>query len=126
MFEALFALADEIKTQTLVPASRAARAISMFNPCSTLYWFSNPPAAPLVVPKEEMKILGDGTNEESWPAHRDVSSATKVVSLLCGAKLAAWGVRREMVSTRLTAEFASRLFRIWVPWDNHQYSVIMT
>jgi hypothetical protein len=45
-----------------------------------LYWFSKPPAAPRVVAKDEMKMDGVGLSEESWLAHLEVSSETKVVS----------------------------------------------
>ena len=62
-----------------------------------------------------MKIPGVGVSALSWVAQLAVSAETKVVSFVCGASLAAWGVRREIVSTVLTAGFLRRLVRMWDP-----------
>ena len=97
-----------------MPASRAARASSTFSPCSILYWFSKPPAAARVVPKAEMKRSGVGLRDDSWAAHLLLSSETNVVSL-AGASEAAGGVRREIVSMRLTPVLEIRLVRMWEP-----------
>jgi hypothetical protein len=113
--EVLLAPVEEMSTYTLEPASCAALAISTFSPCSILYWFSKPPAAPRVVAKAEMKMLGVGVSAESWLAQVEVSFVTIVVSLAWGASAAACGVRREMVSMRVTAGLAMRLFRMWAP-----------
>ena len=64
-----FAPLAEIKTYTLLPAACAACANSKFKPWSNLYWFSNPPAAPRVVPSEEKKIVGGGAREVTSLAH---------------------------------------------------------
>lgn len=69
----------------------------------------------MVVPKAEMKMLGVGVREESWLAQVAVSPETKLVSFAGGVPLAAGGVRREIVSTRVTAGFAIRLVRMWEP-----------
>lgn len=58
---------------------------------------------------------GVGVREASWEAQRDVSSARKVVSLDWGAVVAAWGVRREMVSTLATDGLVRRALRMCVP-----------
>lgn len=65
-----------------------------------------------MVAKAEMKIDGVGVREESSLGHFEVSVDTKVVSFALGADAAACGVRREIVSTRVTAGFARRLERI--------------
>jgi hypothetical protein len=80
-----------------------------------LYWLSKPPAAPRVVANEEIKIPGVGVRAWSCAPQVAVSPETKVVSLLCGASPATLGVRREMVSTRLTAGLERRLERMWDP-----------
>ena len=88
----------------------------MLKSCSNLYWFSNPPAAARVVAREEMKIEGVGVRAASSEGHLDVSGETKVVSFALGAPPAAAGVRREIVSTRVTDGLARRLLRMWPPW----------
>lgn len=57
-------------------------------------------------------MLGVGLREESWLDQVAVSLETKLVSLAGGAPLVADGVRREMVSTRVTTGLAIRLVRI--------------
>lgn len=63
-----------------------------------------------------MKREGGGVSEASSLAQREVSSEMKVVSLACGAAVAAVGVRREMVSTRVMDGFVRRELRMWLPW----------
>lgn len=104
-----------MSTYTLVPASRTARAASMLTPCSSLYWFSKPPAAARVVASAEKKMLGGGAKAEIWLAHLEVSLSMNVVSLACGAEAAMAGVRREIVSTRETAGLSRRLLRMKEP-----------
>lgn len=115
MEEVLLAPLEEMRTYTFTPASRAARAISTFRPCSILYWFSKPPAAARVVPKAEKNIEGGGVREESWEAHREVSASTMVVSLAGGAAEAAGGVRLVIESMREMEGCARRVLRIWEP-----------
>lgn len=62
-----------------------------------------------------MKISGVGVSEVSSEAHFVVSGSTKVVSFVC-AWLAAAGVRREMVSTRLMDGWLRRVVRMWLPF----------
>lgn len=68
-----------------------------------------------MVPKAEKKMLGVGDREESWPAQVAVSPETKLVSLAGGVSPVTGGVRREIVSTRVTAGLEIRLVRIWEP-----------
>lgn len=62
-----------------------------------------------------MKMSGVGVRAWSWLAQLAVSVETKVVSLAWAAA-AACGVRRDIVSTRLTAVLARRLVRMCDPY----------
>lgn len=63
-----------------------------------------------------MKISGVGERDESFSDQDSVLSETKVVSFVCGDPVAAWGVRREIVSTRLMLGLDKRLVRICEPY----------
>lgn len=63
-----------------------------------------------------MKTEGGGDRDAIWPAQREVSPSTTVVSFAWGAAAAAGGVRREMVSRRETLGWESRVVRMWEPY----------